>query len=306
MSNEITGAIFNIQKFCIHDGPGIRTTVFFKGCPLRCRWCANPESQEAHRQIMYDRASCLHCGCCVKACPNGGIRLTEQGVVFDRDLCTGCGSCVNVCTIYGGKALSMQGERKTVEEVAAEVLKDQVFYQSSGGGVTFSGGEVLSQLDFAEALASRLKHHNIHIACETTGYTSPEDFNRLTAFCDLLLFDVKHYDDAMHQKGTGVSNVQILANLRAAVSTGKQVIARIPVIPGFNDRPGDTEGFGRLLRDIGIQETHLLPFHQFGQGKYEKLSMDYDYSNVPSLQKENLEPMKAVMETYVAKVQIGG
>lgn len=306
MSGEMTGAIFNIQKFCIHDGPGIRTTVFFKGCPLRCRWCANPESQEAHRQVMYDRAACLHCGCCVKACPNGGIQLTEQGLVFDRGLCSGCGSCVNVCTIHGGKALSMQGERKTVEEVAAEVLKDQVFYRSSGGGVTFSGGEVLAQLDFAEALAARLKQDQIQIACETTGYAPPEEFSRLAAFCDLLLFDVKHYDDAMHREGTGVSNEQILANLRAAVSAGKEIIARIPVIPGFNDRPGDAEGFGRLLRDTGIREVHLLPFHQFGQGKYEKMALEYAYHNVPSLQKEDLEPMKATLETFVAKVQIGG
>lgn len=306
MSGEITGAVFNIQKFCIHDGPGIRTTVFFKGCPLRCRWCANPESQAVHSQVMYDRSLCLRCGCCEKACPNGGIHLTDDGVVIDRDLCTGCGSCVNACAIYGGKALSMQGDLKTVDEVVAEVLKDQVFYQSSGGGATFSGGEVLSQLEFAEAIAVQLKRHGIHIACETAGYAPPEAFRRLMSFTDLLLFDVKHHDEASHLAGTGVSNAQILANLRMAVTEGKPVIARIPVIPGFNNRPGDAEAFGRLLRDIGIQEANLLPFHQFGQGKYEKLAMEYDYDDVPSLQKEDLEPMKKVLETYVSKVQIGG
>lgn len=306
MSQNITGSIFNIQKFCIHDGPGIRTTVFFKGCPLRCRWCANPESQQSAQQLMYDRALCLRCGQCVTACPNGGLSLHEQGLRIDRTRCVGCGTCASICAVSGGKALSLQGEQKTVAEVAAEVRKDEVFYRSSGGGVTFSGGEVLSQLDFAEALAAELHGSGLHIACETSGYAPAEVFSRLLAFADLLLFDVKHYDSAKHEAGTGVPNTQILENLRAAIAAGKQVIARIPIIPGFNHLPSDAHAFGQLLRSMHVQEVHLLPFHQFGQGKYEKLTMAYDYANLPSLQKEDLEPLKAIMQTYVPRVQIGG
>lgn len=302
----MTGSIFNIQKFCIHDGPGIRTTVFFKGCPLRCRWCANPESQQATQQLMYDHALCLRCGQCVAACPNGGLTLSEQGLQIDRERCVGCGSCANVCAVSGGKALSLQGEQKTVEQVAAEVLKDEVFYRSSGGGVTFSGGEVLAQLDFAEALAAELKRSGLHIACETSGYAPAESFSRLLAFADLLLFDVKHYDSARHEAGTGVPNTQILQNLRTALAAGTQVIARIPIIPGFNHSPDDAHAFGRLLQTLGVQEVHLLPFHQFGQGKYEKLTMAYDYASIPSLQKEDLAPLQTIMAAYVPRVQIGG
>lgn len=306
MSSTVTGVVFNIQKFCIHDGPGIRTTVFFKGCPLRCRWCANPESQNCAGELLYDPAVCLRCGCCTRVCPQGAVSLEEDGIHLDRERCRGCGACAEACAIYGGKALSLQGQRRTVQEVVDEALKDLVFYQSSGGGVTFSGGEVLAQLDFAETVAAELHRHGVHIACETTGYALEAEFDRLLAFADLLLYDVKHYDDEAHRRGTGVSNRTILANLERAIRRGCPVIARIPIIPGYNDRPADAEEFGRLLQSMDVQEVHLLPFHQFGQGKYEKLERPYDYDGLPSLQKEDLEPLKQIVEQYVPKVQIGG
>lgn len=304
--SQLRGTVFNIQKFCIHDGPGIRTTVFFKGCPLRCRWCANPESQHDGFQLFYDAAKCLRCGCCQQACTRGAIVLREDSVHTDSSRCGGCRRCVEACTLCGGKALSMEGKNYTAQEIVQEVCKDEVFYKTSGGGATFSGGEVLQQMNFAVQIAALLHERGISVACETSGYASAEKFSRLLDAVDILLFDVKHYDPQMHEQGTGVDNAQILGNLQTALASGKSVTARIPVIPGFNDRPGDAEGFGELLQGLGVQCVHLLPFHQFGEGKYEKLGAPYAYAGVPSMRSEELLPMQETLRRYVPQVQIGG
>jgi len=238
------GIVFNIQKFSLHDGPGIRTVVFLKGCPLRCRWCANPESQQSEPQLM------------------GGAQPEEKG------------------------------RRLGVEEVVRACLQDRDFYEESGGGVTLSGGEPLAQPAFARALLESLGGQGIHRAIETTGFTNESDFLSILPLTELFLFDIKHWDSAKHKQGTGVDNGLILRNLRAALQAGKDVLPRIPVIPGFNDGPADAEGFAHLLAGLGLGRVQLLPFHQFGESKYAGLGMHYAYADVPALHPEDLAGYK--------------
>ena len=230
---QTNGIVFNIQKFSIHDGPGIRTTVFLKGCPLRCKWCANPESQLSQVQVLYDKEKCAHCGTCVHVCPNEAIAMDKDNYVrVDQSKCVGCLQCVKNCP---AKALSYEGETKNVEEVVKVCLQDIDFYEESGGGVTISGGEGMVQPDFVKALLAKLKGHKIHTAIETTGYIKEEIFRELAPMFDLLLFDVKHYDSNKHYEGTHVHNEPIVENLAWAISQGIEVLPRIPVIPDFND-----------------------------------------------------------------------
>lgn len=285
------GMIFNIQKFSVNDGPGIRTVVFFKGCPLHCRWCANPESQLPRVQVLWDRASCLHCGQCAAACPARAISGTPDQVKVDHSRCIGCGNCVSQCP---GRALSMEGELKTVAEVLEVVLQDRVFYEESGGGLTLSGGEFLAQPVFALELLLAAKEEGLHTCCETTGFADPEVFRRVIEPLDTLLFDMKHWDAARHKEGTGVSNERILSNMAYAVSRGKELLPRIPVIPGYNDSLEDAAQFAQLLGRMGIHRCQLLPFHQFGENKYHRLSQPYAYQDVPSLHPEDLEEYRKV------------
>ena len=286
------GIIFNIQKFSIHDGPGVRTTVFLKGCPLRCKWCSNPESQLARVQIMYHSDNCKHCQKCVHTCPEHAITASENGRIrIDFHKCTGCLACVQACP---GRALTNEGEYKTVDEVAEVCMQDKDFYEESGGGVTISGGEGMAQPDFTEALVLRLKENGVHTAIETTGCVSPEVFHRLAPLFDLLLFDVKHYDPDQHRTGTGVGTDLIHRNLRWAHDQGLTVLARIPVIPGFNAELSDAEGIAAFLRDIGQTRVQLLPFHQMGERKYEFLNRNYEMKGVKALHPEDLTAYQKV------------
>ena len=244
---EQMGLIFNIQKFSINDGPGIRTTVFFKGCPLQCRWCSNPESQ------------------------NRFCDLTEE--MQDP---------------------AFRGTRYTVEEVMSVVRQDKPFYDRSGGGMTFSGGDVLHQAEFAACLADAAHAESIHVAAETEGYTSPERFKTFLTHIDLLLYDFKQADREAHFRGTGVYNDVIKENLITAVSSGKPVIARIPVIPWFNASLSAAEAMASELAEIGVREVHLLPFHQMGESKYEKLGVPYEMKGVKQLHPEILEKYRDV------------
>lgn len=237
----MTGKLFNIQKFSINDGPGIRTTVFFKGCPLRCKWCSNPESQNRCAAIA--------------------------DAMTDETYC---------------------GREYTVEQVMYEVLQDKPFYDQSGGGMTMSGGEVLQQMDFAMALADAARAAGVHVAVETTGYCAPARFREFMDHVDLFLFDFKHIDRQAHFEGTGVHNDVILQNLQQLVEGGKPVIARIPVIPRFNTGIPTARAMAAKLRQLGVQEVHLLPFHQFGQNKYAQLGIAYEMENVKQLHPEVL------------------
>lgn len=275
-----SGIIFNIQKFSLHDGPGIRTVVFFKGCPLTCRWCSNPESHSTNVQILWDKEKCTGCKTCVKTCPQNAITEQSGKIIIDNKQCAGCQTCVSSCP---GHALKTEGERKTVGEILDICLQDKDFYEESGGGVTLSGGEVLMHPDFAVSLLRSLQKLHIHTAIETTGFAAPEIFDRVTAYADLLLFDIKHWDEEKHKEGTGVSNTLILENMRRGIADKKNILPRLPVIPGYNNTPEDAVGFVRRLHDAGATKVQLLPFHQFGEKKYDMLGKEYSFIDIPAL-----------------------
>lgn len=281
-----SGSIFNIQKYSVNDGPGIRTVVFLKGCPLRCRWCANPESQLAKVQVLRDAQKCIACGHCASVCPVGAITLSEEHVHIDEAKCTGCKICARECP---QKALKPEGETKTIREIMDVVLQDKVFYEESGGGITLSGGEILSQPEFAAQLLAASKEEGLHTCCETTGFAIPEIFDHVVKQADYLLFDMKHWDSVSHKEGTGVDNTLPYTNMKRAVQMGKEVLPRIPVIPGFNNSQEDAAGFARALREANIYRCQLLPFHQFGENKYHLLDKKYDYEDIPSLHREDLQ-----------------
>ena len=289
------GITFNIQKFSIHDGPGVRTTVFLKGCPLRCQWCANPESQEEHVQITYKEEKCVHCQCCVSHCPQNAMELKDQRIIIDPHKCIGCLECVHICPL---EALSYEGDYKDVQEVVDVCLQDIDFYEESHGGVTISGGEGMSQPRFVEALISALKKHSIHVAIETTGFIQEDIFQHLAPMFDLLLFDVKHYDSQKHYEGTGVFNELIIHNLKWAFDQGIEILPRIPVIPNFNNSLDDAKGLAKLLLDIGLSKVQLLPFHQFGEKKYELLNKEYKLKNQKALHPEDLKEYQKVFLDY--------
>lgn len=285
-NRNITGTIFNIQKFSIHDGPGIRTVVFFKGCPLHCQWCSNPESQLMKRQILWNSKNCVHCRSCQSTCPHNAISLNLSQIQIDNTLCQGCIQCVQTCP---NKALSYEGEQKTVQEVLDIVLQDQAFYEESDGGITLSGGEFLLQPNFAKNLLISAKEEGLHTCCETTGFANSKIFLDCIEHLDMLLFDVKHWDEKKHIQATGVSNKPILENLKIAIQHNKNVLVRIPVIPGFNNSLTDAAMFCELFHQMGINTCQLLPFHQFGESKYPLLNKNYIYSNQPSLHQEDLK-----------------
>lgn len=292
-----SGIIFNIQKFSVNDGPGIRTVVFFKGCPLRCKWCANPESQLAKPQILWNQKKCIQCHHCMNICPDQAVSLKENRIIFDPLKCSLCQKCISECP---QKALETDGYSITVKEIMDIVMQDLVFYEESGGGITLSGGEFFSQPDFATELLLASKQRGLHTCCETTGFVKPEVFQKVIQYVDYVLFDVKHWDQKIHQSGTGVSNELPLSNLKYTIASGKEVLPRIPVIPGFNDSLEDALKLAETLHLAGAKRCQLLPFHQFGENKYHLLNYSYDYENLPSLHKDDLqEYLKTILNMNI-------
>lgn len=262
--------ISDIKRFAVHDGDGIRTTVFFKGCPLRCRWCHNPEGMRETPQLSYNEAKCISCGVCARRCPNGAQVFDESGHHFQRDLCKNCGKCVSQCL---GQALRLYGKYVTAEDLLPLLLEDRVFYENSGGGVTLSGGEPLMQADFCCELLKRLKQEGINTAIDTCGFVNQEKIAQVLPYTDKFLYDIKAFDSTVHQFCTGQSNKCILENLRYIDSCGKAVEIRIPYVPTMND--GEIEKIGIFLKDLScIQSVKVLPYHHYAASKYKTLGMD--------------------------------
>jgi pyruvate formate lyase activating enzyme len=298
----LSGTIFNIQRFSIQDGPGIRTTVFMKGCPLWCPWCSNPESQSSFPEIAHRDSLCNKCGRCIEVCAAQAISLTDNGVKIDRETCTGCGKCIEVC-IPG--ALKCYGEEMSIEEVYREAIRDTPFYQDSGGGVTAGGGEPLSQADFVAGLFKRCQDSGINTCLDTCGYAAPSAWKKVLPHTNLVLFDVKLMEPSAHRRVTGKSNEKILQNLELVAASGVPVIVRIPLITGINDSRENITDTARYVANInGLKEINLLPYHRFGESKYAMLDRQYSLSELTTPQNSHIEELVNIVKSFGLECQI--
>lgn len=299
----LKGLVFNIQRYSIHDGPGIRTTVFFKGCPLRCRWCSNPESISPVAEIMVREARCNSCGRCLKVCTPGALSLAASGLRLDRDRCHLCLKCIEACW---EDAIEVAGHEMTVGEVVEECSKDELFYRNSGGGITLSGGEPLLQADFAMELLRRLKEAGFSTALDTCGQVSWEVMGKALDYTDLVLYDVKHIDSAEHRDGTGSDNKLILSNLEKAMDTNKsRVWIRVPVIPGYNDSDQYMQGLAGRLHGMKAEKVSLLAYHEWGRVKYQSLGKAYQLNGRQPLTNERMYELVEVFKTSGLDATVG-
>ena len=286
----LTGKILNIQHFSLDDGPGIRTTVFLKGCPLRCTWCHNPESQNTQREYLFRADKCTACGACAAVCPNGAHTLTDGLHTVKRTHCALCGQCL----MLGCDALEIAGKELSSQDVLEEVIQDSVFYKRAGGGVTISGGEPLMQAAFAQQVLKACKEQGFHTCVETCGYGRSKDLLALAEYTDLFLYDCKLTDDEAHKRYTGVSNRLILENLALLLSRGAHVILRCPMIPDVNLNDAHFRGIAELVnRHPGIREIHLLPYHPMGLEKSHALGLKPAYERKEFLDKDTLQEFSA-------------
>jgi len=299
-----TATIFEIERYATEDGPGIRSVVFFKGCNLRCAWCQNPESHSLRPQVMYYRERCTGCRRCVEVCPAGAVReQAPWGLLTDQAACTLCGTCVEACFSAARKIL---GERLSLESIMAELRKDRAYFDQSGGGVTFSGGEPLLQAEAVQELARRCRSEGIRTALETAGHVPWDSLQGSLPWLDLLYFDLKHIDPEAHRRFTGVSLELILDNLRRVSERFANLVVRIPVVPGVNDR---AETFARMFDFLAGQtrarQVQLLPFHRLGLGKYEGLGLPYAMAGAGNLSRQDCELFAAIGRALGLTVQVG-
>jgi pyruvate formate lyase activating enzyme len=295
------GIIFNIQRYSIHDGPGIRSTVFLKGCPLKCKWCSNPESINPYPEIFFRKEKCNQCGKCLDACKPQAITFFENSIRIDRSKCDLCMVCEEICS-FG--AINHTGQKITVNEVVREVMRDELFYNNSGGGVTLSGGEPLYQIEFTLSLLKEFKKKSLHTIIDTTGYAKSEDLDRVLDYIDLILFDIKHLDQEIHQKETGVKNDLILKNFEKILERGIKVWVRVPVIPDFNDNNDYIDNLAKFLSKRPIEKISLLKYHEWGKHKYKYLDKIYPLNDMEFVSDEKMEKFKKIMESYGLKVTI--
>lgn len=300
--------ITNIQKFSIHDGDGIRTTVFFKGCPLKCEWCHNPETQRFEKEMEVDGEKCTGCGTCASVCPNGAVRMTEDHrPAWDPKACTFCGKCENFCP---AGVREIVGREYTVKELTKELMKDQMFYEESGGGVTFSGGEVMSMdMDFILAMAKELKRQDVTLTIDTCGYVPYERFEKILPYVNTFLYDVKVMDPELHKKYMGTDNKLILENLIRLSQDGARIYIRIPTIKEVNGNEENMKETIAFLKehDIHPAGVNLLPYHDTGSGKYAKLDMEYKGTDLHAPDKEEMEAFAALfVNAGFTNTKIGG
>jgi len=298
-----TGIIFNIQRYSIHDGPGIRTTVFLKGCPLNCWWCQNPESQLSGQEMIFWGDRCINCGACSTVCPSGAIQIKNGIPLTEKEKCLLCGKCTEKCPAL---AREMMGEKLTIEEVIKEIEKDLVFYEESDGGATFSGGEPLRQPEFLEGLLNGCQEKKIHTAVDTSGYISWEILDKISLKVDLFLYDLKIMDSKKHQKYTGVSNEIILENLKKLSSVHHNILVRFPVIPGINDDYQNIKETGEFLSSLKISQVNLLPYHYIGVDKYRRLGRTYKLAATQPPSEEKLSEISAIFKKFNLNVKLRG
>lgn len=298
--------IFDIQKFSVHDGPGLRTLIFMKGCPLACIWCCNPESQSRALELVFYVERCIRSNRCLEVCPARAISVKENRLVLDKILCNLCGKCVEVCY---AEAWKMFGRVVDVDYVMKEIEKDVAFYRNSGGGVTFGGGEPLLYPDFVSAVAKRCQSAGIPVAIETCGYVPWKNLERVLDNMDLVMFDIKHLDPKMHKELCGCSNQLILKNLKALSRINNtEVIVRFPIITGLNDTEDNVNSTARFVASLNgnIKRVELLPYHKFGEKKYERLGRKYTLKGLEIPSDEHMHAIESIMENYGLNVQIGG
>ena len=298
------GFISGIERFAIHDGPGIRSLVFMKGCPLRCLWCSSPQTQNPFPEVLYDAAKCRSCGTCACACSAQAMSLSEEGgVSINKTQCTGCGACVAACP---NQALELAGKSVSPEELFNEIHKDSSFHRRSGGGVTVGGGEPTMQHEFATKFLRKAQQLYVHTAIETCGYVRRERLEMLLQHVDLVYFDLKHMDALAHKELTGVSNKRILGNARL-VSSSNPLVIRIPVVPGCNDSDENILATGRFAAGLGrnLQWVELLPYHKIGAQTYRRLGRQYELGDVEPPDEGTMIRLKGIVESCGVKAQIG-
>lgn len=299
------GIIFDIKRYAIHDGPGIRTTVFFKGCPLDCQWCHNPEGKDPEPEITWNSKRCpKDCTACLSICSQGAIKKKGKSIIIDLSKCDLCGECRDVCAY---EALEIVGEEMTVKHVMEEVEKDRIFFDNSGGGITFSGGEPLMQPDFLEALLDECQKRNIQTTVDTSGYAPSEILERIAGKVDLFLYDIKFIDDEKHKEHIGASNKIILENLERLSKEGKKIFIRIPLVAGVNDDEKNIRKTAEFLLPLkNLRQINLLPYHKGGVEKYKRLRKENPPASFMPSSYERTKKIKRMLENYGFFVKAGG